>query len=91
MRLHNAVNTKPAGPSILAVLEYETDSDWMQANSLIDCLAAHLFPPSDAQKITKKGILEGLPQSLVVSLLMHIIIMKDKEAKLQGYSKNSNN
>ena len=83
MRLQEAVNTKPAEPSILAVLEYETDSDWMQANS-IDCLAAHLFSSgrSDAEKITKKSILEGLPQSVVVSLLMHIMT----KAKLEGYS-----
>ena len=83
MRLHDAVNTKPEVPSILAVLEYETDSDWMKPNSL-DCLAAHLFPArnmSDADKITKKSILEGLPQSVVVSLLIHIMTT----AKLEGY------
>ena len=83
MRLHDAVNTKPEVPSILAVLEYETDSDWMKPNSL-DCLAAHLFRArnmSDAEEITKKSILEGLPQSVVVSLLIHIMTT----AKLEGY------
>ena len=81
MRLQEAVNTKPAEPSILAVLEYETDSDWMQANSL-DCLAAHLFD-INSHTAAKKIILEGLPQSVVLSLLMHIM----KEAKLRVYSK----
>ena len=89
IRLQEAVDLKPEVPSILAVLEYETDSDWMQANSLA-CLAAHLFRNRNSWSLnaanSNKIILEGLPQSVVVSLLIHIM----DRAKLEGYYSNAN-
>ena len=44
IRLQDAVNVKPAGRSIVAMLQnqYSMDSQWMSESALI-CLAEHLF------------------------------------------------
>ena len=77
IRLHEAVNSKPEKTSIFAILEYETDSDWMRPDSL-DCLAANAFKKKwlDLYKQSSdidEEILEGLPPSVLVRLLVHMV------------------
>ena len=77
IRLHEAVNSKPEKTSIFAILEYETDSDWMRPDSL-DCLVANAFKKKWLDRYEQSSdideeILEGLPPSVLVRLLVHMV------------------
>ena len=70
IRLQEAVNLRPEVSSILTILEYEAEADWMEKNAL-DCLAVHVFPFHRSTRA--KEILEGLPPSVLVRLLVHVV------------------
>ena len=73
IRLQDAVNVKPAGPSIVAMLQtqYSMDSQWM-SESALHCLAHHLFPYGKCRERTKQCLV-GLPSSVLANLLMYVL------------------
>lgn len=85
--LTEEVNHRPYGPSIVAILKYDSDSQWMRTTTL-HCLAAFLFSNTvsnmraGADEMTFKASyrdkIDVLPDSVVRDLLLYVLV----EAKL---------
>ena len=82
IRLQDAVNVKPAGRSIVAMLQnqYSMDSQWM-SESALHCLAEHLFPYGESRQRTRQCLV-GLPASVLANLLMYVFNEYQRERHL---------
>lgn len=76
IRLQDAVNATPEGPSIVVMLQtqYGMDSRWMSEKAL-HCLARYLFGPDYYGKAARREQttkeLDGLPASVLASILTY--------------------
>ena len=85
MRLQDAVNVEPEGPTIVVMLQtqYGMDSRWM-SEAALHCLARYLFGvdyhrnAARREQTTKE--LDGLPASVLASILTYVFL----NAKIRG-------
>ena len=79
MRLQDAVNVEPEGPTIVVMLQtqYGMDSRWM-SEAALHCLARYLFGveylrnAARREQTTKE--LDGLPASVLASILTYVFL-----------------